>query len=225
VFVELAHAPDDEDAAGSRSYLHRLAVRRVQLLGVRGGRRAAHRRAGRTRCHRRVRTVRTSRPRPPVSVTWRQVALPSRVRLFYADDDAARPRPCVTQPSDTSDDVGRGTWSGHGQGRGLFAAPPVRSPTNSARACPADLGRVRDAPPAWRLGGAPRHGTSRRCLPPPETPLLCRQPADAGSDGVQAHHATDGAVVVRFRAQLPVPVEFSQPPPAPDHSRSPRAHG
>jgi hypothetical protein len=36
---------------------------------------------------------------------------------------------------------------------------------------------------------------------------------------------TDDAVLVRSRAQLPVPVEFSQPPPAPDHSRSPRAHG
>jgi hypothetical protein len=61
--------------------------------------------------------------------------------------------------------------------------------------------------------------------PPPETTRLCQELADTGSDGVQVHHAADGAVLVRFRAQLPVPVDFPEPPPARDTSRSPRAQG
>lgn len=69
---------------------------------------------------------------------------------------------------------------------------------------------------------------------------LCQRladPADGGAhiDGVQVHHAVDGAVLVRFRALLPDPAAESggdpaaglpQPPPAaPDHSRSPGARG
>ncbi|MDJ0339972.1 hypothetical protein QMK19_06805 [Streptomyces sp. H10-C2] len=69
---------------------------------------------------------------------------------------------------------------------------------------------------------------------------LCQQLAhhtDSGAqiDGVQVHHATDGAVLIRFRALLPAAAAepaagpatgLPQPPPAaPDHSRSPGARG
>lgn len=45
-------------------------------------------------------------------------------------------------------------------------------------------------------------------------------------DGVQVHHAVDGAVLVRFRAQCPAPAALPPTPPAaPDTSRSPGARG
>jgi hypothetical protein len=48
-------------------------------------------------------------------------------------------------------------------------------------------------------------------------------------DGVQVHHAVDGAVLVRFRAQCPAPAAPPPAPPAPpaapDASRGPGARG
>jgi hypothetical protein len=47
-------------------------------------------------------------------------------------------------------------------------------------------------------------------------------------DGVQVHHAVDGAVLIRFRTQCPAPVAPPAPPAppaAPDVSRSPGARG
>jgi hypothetical protein len=71
----------------------------------------------------------------------------------------------------------------------------------------------------------PAGGTGVPPSSPPGTTRLCQELAGTGTDGVQVHHAADGAVLVRFRAQLPVVVDFSQPPPVPGHSRSPDAHG
>lgn len=98
------------------------------------------------------------------------------------------------------------------------------------------------------------YGYDKPLTVPPDPPhsyaatALCRQLArrtESGAqiDGVQVHHATDGAVLIRFRALLPAladgpgtePAKGSvvrsaealpQPPPAaPDHSRSPGARG
>ncbi|MFF6961011.1 hypothetical protein [Streptomyces sp. NPDC008317] len=60
---------------------------------------------------------------------------------------------------------------------------------------------------------------------------LCRRLAEAAAhpvtiDGVQVHHAVDGAVLIRFRTQLPhSPTVPPTPPAAPDASRSPGARG
>ncbi|TKA13423.1 hypothetical protein [Actinacidiphila oryziradicis] len=62
--------------------------------------------------------------------------------------------------------------------------------------------------------------SSSRC----RTTRLRRALAGCGlaADGIQVHHALEGAVLVRFRAGLPVGCRQPQPPPAaPDHSRSP----
>ncbi|MCZ4118880.1 hypothetical protein [Streptomyces sp. H39-S7] len=90
------------------------------------------------------------------------------------------------------------------------------------------------------------YGYDKPLAVPPAPPhsyaatALCQQLADpAGNgahiDGVQVHHATDGAVLIRFRALLPDAATetagdsaagLPQPPPAaPDHSRSPGARG
>ncbi|NEA56361.1 hypothetical protein G3I60_19980 [Streptomyces sp. SID13666] len=90
------------------------------------------------------------------------------------------------------------------------------------------------------------YGYDKPLTVPPDPPhsyaatALCQQlahPTENGAriDGVQVHHATDGAVLIRFRALLPAaPADAAddsapglpQPPPAaPDHSRSPGARG
>ncbi|MEW2517770.1 hypothetical protein [Actinacidiphila alni] len=68
----------------------------------------------------------------------------------------------------------------------------------------------------------PPGGTGGR-VPEPDRAAardLCRRLAESAVDGVQVHHAVDGAVLIRFRAQCP-----TAPPAAPDSSRSPGARG
>ncbi|MFJ1587309.1 hypothetical protein ACIOC1_28815 [Streptomyces sp. NPDC088197] len=82
--------------------------------------------------------------------------------------------------------------------------------------------------------GLPGDGAEPVPVPEPardEARDLCRRLAGAAAhpvtiDGVQVHHAVDGAVLIRFRAQLPhAPTVPPTPPAAPDASRSPGARG
>ncbi len=76
-------------------------------------------------------------------------------------------------------------------------------------------------------------GTAGPPAPPPsyETTRLCQELSGQGvdgakMDGVQVHHALDGAVLVRFRTQLPTPPgALESPPGTPGTSRSPDARG
>jgi hypothetical protein len=59
-----------------------------------------------------------------------------------------------------------------------------------------------------------------------EGPGAAPAPGAPTVDGVQVHHAVDGAVLVRFRAQCPAPAAPPPAPPAaPDASRDPGARG
>jgi hypothetical protein len=62
-----------------------------------------------------------------------------------------------------------------------------------------------------------------------EGPGAAPGPGAPTVDGVQVHHAVDGAVLVRFRAQCPAPAAPPSAPPAPpaapDASRGPGARG
>ncbi|MCQ4083797.1 hypothetical protein NGB36_25190 [Streptomyces sp. RB6PN25] len=92
---------------------------------------------------------------------------------------------------------------------------------------------------------APPGGTPEVPTPSYETTRLCQELSECATDGmkldgIQVHHALDGAVLVRFRAGLPIapvsPVspivseppsadDAGPPPVAPDTSRSPGARG
>ncbi|MCQ4042422.1 hypothetical protein ACFOSC_16590 [Streptantibioticus rubrisoli] len=74
-----------------------------------------------------------------------------------------------------------------------------------------------DASASAALHAPPSHVTAE----------LCHElSGHAGLDGVQVHHALDGAVLVRFRTPLPRSADSPEPhPAAPDTSRSPSAQG
>ncbi len=72
-----------------------------------------------------------------------------------------------------------------------------------------------DAPATAALHAPPSHVTAE----------LCHE-LSGQVDGVQVHHALDGAVLVRFRTPLPRSAHSPEPhPAAPDNSRSPSAQG
>ncbi|GAA1904003.1 hypothetical protein [Streptantibioticus ferralitis] len=78
-----------------------------------------------------------------------------------------------------------------------------------------------DAPATAALHAPPSHVTAELCHE------LSGHAVDGSRlDGVQVHHALDGAVLVRFRTPLPRSTDSPEPhPAAPDTSRSPSARG